>query len=71
VKHHDEIINYQQRKKIGKPIGSGRGEKANDLIVAHRQKKKGMRWAKMGSRALAILRVEQLNHPNTSITKAA
>ncbi len=43
-KHDKEIINYELRQSIGKTIGSGRCEKANDLIVAHRQKKKGMAW---------------------------
>ena len=60
-KHKKEIIDYKKRKEIGKSIGSGRVEKANDLVVAHRQKKKGMSWSKKGSRALAILKVQQLN----------
>ena len=60
-KHKKEIIDYKRRKEIGKSIGSGRVEKANDLVVAHRQKKKGMSWSKKGSRALAILKVQQLN----------
>ena len=60
-KHQSEIIDYQTRQKAGKPIGSGRGEKANDRVVAHRQKKKGMSWSKKGSRALAILKVDQIN----------
>ena len=41
-KHQSEIINYQRRQQAGKPIGSGRVEKAVDLVVGHRQKKKGM-----------------------------
>ena len=60
TKHKNEIINYDLRQSIGKPIGSGRGEKANDLIVSHRQKKKGMSWSSKGSYALAILKVHQL-----------
>lgn len=40
LKHQDEICNYGYRKVIGKVIGSGKGEKANDQLVAHRQKKK-------------------------------
>lgn len=61
AKHEKEIIDYERRKSIGKTIGSGMVEKANDVIVAKRQKKKGMSWSKKGSRALAILKVEQLN----------
>jgi hypothetical protein len=61
AKHKDEIINYSTRKANGKTIGSGRGEKGNDLIVAHRQKKKGMAWSRKGSSALAILKTYRLN----------
>lgn len=61
-KHEAEIINYGLRQKVGKTIGSGRGEKANDLVVAHRQKKKGMAWSKTGSSALAIIKTSRINH---------
>jgi hypothetical protein len=61
-KHESEIINYGIRKANGKTIGSGRCEKGNDLIVAHRQKKKGMAWSRRGSSALAILKTNRLNH---------
>lgn len=59
-KHKHEIIDYQRRQEAGKTIGSGRGEKANDQVVARRQKKKGMSWAKSGSKSLAILKVYSL-----------
>jgi hypothetical protein len=59
-KHKTEIIDYELRQSIGKPIGSGRGEKANDIIISHRQKKKGMSWSQKGSSALAIIKVHQL-----------
>lgn len=59
-KHKVEIIDYELRQSIGKVIGSGRGEKANDLIVSHRQKKKGLSWSQKGSSALAIIKVNQL-----------
>ncbi len=39
-KHKSEICNYERRQAAGKTIGSGRGEKANDQLVAGRQKKK-------------------------------
>ena len=61
TKHQTEIIDYDKRKKAGKTIGSGRCEKANDGIVAHRQKKKGMAWSRAGSKALAIIKTYQLN----------
>lgn len=60
-KHQAEIINYDQRRSIGKPIGSGRMEKAVDQVIGKRQKHKGMSWRPQGSRALAILRVLELN----------
>ena len=60
-KHEAEIIDYGLRKKAEKTIGSGRAEKANDLVVAHRQKKKGMAWSRKGSSALAIIKTHRLN----------
>lgn len=60
-KHQKEIINYDLRKSVGKTIGSGRCEKANDVIVAHRQKKKGMAWSRVGSSALAIIKTNRMN----------
>ena len=60
-KHEGEIINYGLRKDANKTIGSGRCEKANDTVVAHRQKKKGMAWSRTGSSALAILKVNRIN----------
>ena len=60
-KHKEEIINYERRKAAGKTIGSGRVEKAVDRVVGYRQKKKGMGWRHLGSHALAILNVIELN----------
>jgi hypothetical protein len=39
------IPNYRQRRSERKYIGSGHAEKANDLIVARRQKGRGMHWS--------------------------
>jgi len=41
--------------------GSGRLEKCVDQVVGHRQKGKGMSWTKGGSRALALLKMAELN----------
>lgn len=60
-KHQFEIINYGLRQAAKKTIGSGRVEKANDLVVAHRQKKKGMAWSRTGSSALAIISTNRIN----------
>lgn len=46
---------YSVRKKVGLRNSSNRGEKANDLVVAHRQKNNGMSWAKAGSVGLASI----------------
>lgn len=54
-KNKDYIINYEKRKEAKKVIGSGRMEKQNDVLVAQRQKRKGMSWSKNGSRNLAIV----------------
>jgi hypothetical protein len=59
--HASEIIDYERRAKAGKPIGSGRMEKAVDQTVGPRQKKKGMSWSETGSRALSLLKVVELN----------
>ena len=61
-KHAAEIIDYGLRKSANKTIGSGRAEKYNDLIVAHRQKKKGMAWARVGTASLAIIRTKNINN---------
>ena len=44
---------YAVRKKLGLRNSSNRGEKANDLIVAERQKHNGMSWSQSGSVSLA------------------
>jgi Uncharacterised protein family (UPF0236) len=60
-KHRHEIIDYDRRRKVGKTVGSGRMEKAVNQVFGHRQKHKGMSWRPQGSRALAILKVIELN----------
>jgi hypothetical protein len=60
-KHQTEIINYSRRSQAGKTIGSGRVEKGVDLTVGQRQKNKGMSWRPLGSRALCLLKVVELN----------
>jgi hypothetical protein len=55
------IPNYRQRRRERQYIGSGQVEKANDLIVAQRQKGAGMHWSLETSDALAALRTLMLN----------
>jgi len=55
------IENYRERRSEREYIGSGHVEKANDLIVAKRQKGAGMHWSLESSDALAALRTLMLN----------
>src|SRR5262249_6164997 len=52
---------YRQRRIQRQAIGSVHGGKANDLLVARRQKNRGMQWSEATSDALAALRTLMLN----------
>jgi len=52
-KNRPMIPVYAVRRELGLRNSSNRGEKANDLLVAARQKHNGMSWAKSGSVTLA------------------
>ena len=54
-------MNYRQRRIDRQERGSAHVEKANDLIVARRQKNRGMQWSAATSDALAALRTLMLN----------
>jgi hypothetical protein len=58
---HAYIPNYKERRARQQYIGSAHTEKANDLIVARRQKHQGMHWSQPTSDALAALRTLLLN----------
>ena len=58
--HLSETIDYDRRRRVGKCIGSGRMEKGVDLVVGHRQKKKGLSWSSNGSKALSLLKIAEL-----------
>jgi hypothetical protein len=55
------IPNYRQRRIEQQYIGSAHVEKANDVIVARRQKNRGMQWSAATSDGLAALRTLMLN----------
>ncbi len=55
------LPNYRQRRRDQQYIGSGQVEKANDLLVARRQKQRGMQWSEATSDGLAALRTLMLN----------
>ena len=56
------IPNYRQRRRDQQYIGSGQVEKANDLLVARRQKQRGMQWSEATSDGLAALLVQRDGH---------
>lgn len=58
----DCIACYILRDKLGLRNSSNRVEKANDLLVAQRQKHNGMAWSPQGSGALAA--IEMVYHNN-------
>jgi hypothetical protein len=55
------IPDYRARWRACRYIGSGQVEKANDLLVARRQKGKGMHWSGETSDALAALSTHMQN----------
>jgi hypothetical protein len=55
------IACYALRYKLGLRISSNRVEKANDMLVAERQKHNGMSWSSDGSGALAAISMVLLN----------
>ncbi len=55
------IPNYRQRRREQQYIGSGQVEKANDVLVARRQKQRGMQWSEATSDGLTALRTLLLN----------
>jgi len=54
-RNRSHIPCYAVRKKLGLCNSSQAGEKANDLVVANRQKHNGMSWRSRGSAALAAI----------------
>ena len=53
---------YAVRRNLGLSVTSNPVEKANDLTVARRQKKKSMSWSVRGSRGLAALTALYMNN---------
>ena len=52
---------YALRHQLGLRTSSNRVEKANDIVVANRQKHNGIAWSKTGSGALAIITAAKVN----------
>ncbi len=60
-KHREHIPPYALRSELGLRNSSNRVEKANDLVVAQRQKHNGMSWSYSGSGALAQISALLIN----------
>ncbi len=60
-RNREDIPCYALRAQLGLRNSSNRGEKANDLCVAARQKHNGMSWSRDGSVALASTTTLQRN----------
>lgn len=61
-KHRSHIPCYALRHQLGLRNSSNMVEKANDLLVAQRQKHNGMSWSVPGSSSLAHIKALFLNH---------
>lgn len=61
-KHQEEIPDYNERRIHCQFNGSAHVEKANDLLVARRQKHQGMHWSLETSDSLCALKTLMLNH---------
>jgi len=62
VRNREEsLVNYRERRKKRGYIGSGGVEKANDVIVSRRMKRRGMHWSEESADALAALKTLWLN----------
>jgi len=57
-----QIVCYAVRHGFGLRVSSNRVEKANDLLVAQRQKHNGMSWSFKGSASLAAITMAALNN---------
>lgn len=64
-KHRHHIPCYALRHLLGLRISSNRVEKANDLVVAQRQKHNGMSWSACGSAALAQIKALFINRESS------
>lgn len=67
----DNIACYAFRHKQRLRVSSNRVEKANDLLVAKRQKHDGMSWSERGSSALAVITALSVNNRLSSWLRGA
>ncbi len=60
----DLIPDYTRLAGAGCLVGSGRSEKANDLVVVPRMKNGKMHWGRRGANFVALLRAYHLSYPD-------
>ena len=60
-RNREDLPNYKQLHQAGYYIGSGSIQTVLDLVIARRQRKRGMWWSKKGADNLANLRTIFLN----------
>lgn len=65
-KNRDYIPCYALRDMLSLKNSSNRVEKANDLVVAKRQKHNGMSWSSLGSGAIAQIQAYFINCQNSA-----
>ena len=66
-RNRDAIADYEALRGSGYMTGSGRTEKANDMVVKPRMKDGKMHWSHFGATAVAMLRARMLNDPEASL----
>ena len=52
---------YEDWRKKGYPVGSGMIERAVEIVINRRMKKRGMRWCRANATAIVALRADLLN----------
>jgi hypothetical protein len=57
----DWMGNYQQWQADGYPVGSGLVERAVAVVINMRMKKRGMRWTRKATTAVALARFKRIN----------
>jgi hypothetical protein len=55
------IGSYEHWRKKGYPVGSGMIERAVEIVINRRMKKRGMRWCRANATAIVALRADLLN----------
>jgi hypothetical protein len=68
LERNGELIRDTLRlREAGYMVGSGRTEKANDLVVVPRMKNGKMHWSPRGANSVVLLRACVINHPDGAL----